>query len=149
MKQEAYGIYYVVTQWNYYLHRSDIVVYNDHKPLQKFLTGKNANNKVNRWSWKVVTYNIIFEWISGSCNKAADCISQLVDVTDTPVAPTTSIYMLVTSNPDGPAIHTNSKRRNTPDTIPVDPMTTSTNDKVNTPPPLTEDWKDTLDSCRG
>ena len=34
MEQEAYGIYYAVTKWNYYLQGSDIVVYNDHKPLK-------------------------------------------------------------------------------------------------------------------
>ena len=38
-EQEAYGIYYAVTKWKYYLQRSDIVVYNDHKPLQKILNG--------------------------------------------------------------------------------------------------------------
>ena len=47
--QQAYGIYYVMMKWNYYLQGFDIVVCNDHKPLQKFLSGKNAKNKVNRW----------------------------------------------------------------------------------------------------
>ena len=31
-EQEAYGIYYAVTKWNYYLQGSDIVVHNDQKP---------------------------------------------------------------------------------------------------------------------
>ena len=35
MEQEAYGNHYAVTKWNYYLQGSDIVVHNDHKPLQK------------------------------------------------------------------------------------------------------------------
>ena len=74
-EQEAYGIYYAVAKWNYYLQGSDIVAHNDHKPLQKFLNGKNANNKVNRWSLELATYNITFEWISGAHNKAADCLS--------------------------------------------------------------------------
>ena len=47
-EQEDYGVYYTATKWNYYLQGSDIVVCNDHKPLLKFLNGKNANNKVNR-----------------------------------------------------------------------------------------------------
>ena len=46
-EQEAYGVYYTVTKWNYYLQCADIIVRNDHKPLAKFLNGKNANNKVN------------------------------------------------------------------------------------------------------
>ena len=46
-KQEVYGIYYPVTKWKYHPQGSNIVVHNDHKPLQMFLNGKNANNKVN------------------------------------------------------------------------------------------------------
>ena len=47
-EQEAYSIYYALTKCNYYLQVSDIVVHNDHKHLQKFSNGINANNKVNR-----------------------------------------------------------------------------------------------------
>ena len=75
MEQEAYSVYYAVTKQNYYLQGSDILVCNDHKPLHKFLNGKNVNNKVNRWSLKLATCSIKFEWISGACNKAADCLS--------------------------------------------------------------------------
>ena len=39
-EQEACSIYYAVNKWNNYLQGSDIVVHNDHKPLQKFLNGK-------------------------------------------------------------------------------------------------------------
>ena len=63
-----------VTKWNYHLQGSYIVVHNDHKPLQMFLSVKNANNKVNRWSLELATYNITFEWISSAHNKAADCL---------------------------------------------------------------------------
>ena len=48
-EQEAYGVYYAVTKWNYYLQGADIIVHNDHKPLAGFLNRKNANNKVNGW----------------------------------------------------------------------------------------------------
>ena len=41
---------------------ADIIVQNDHKPLNKFLNEKNANNKVNRWGLELATYNITFEW---------------------------------------------------------------------------------------
>ena len=64
--QEAYGVYYAITKWNYYLQGTNITVKNDHKPLTQFLNGKNANNKVNRWSLELATYNITFEWISGA-----------------------------------------------------------------------------------
>ena len=63
-EQDAFGIYYSITKWNYYLRGADIIVRNDHKPLAYFLNGKNTNNKVNRWSLELATYNISFEWIS-------------------------------------------------------------------------------------
>ena len=42
MEQEAYGVYYAMIKWHYYLDGSDIIVHNDHKPLQKFLNGKKC-----------------------------------------------------------------------------------------------------------
>ena len=51
--------------------------------------------------------------------------------------------MLVTSTPDGHATSTHSKMCNIANTTPADPTTASTNDMANTPPPLTEDKKDT------
>ena len=67
--KKGYGVYYAITKWNYYLHGADIIVQNDHKPLNKFVNGKNANNKVNRWGLELATYNITFELISGACKK--------------------------------------------------------------------------------
>ena len=60
-EQEAFGVYYAITKWNYYLQGANIIVRNDHKPLARFLNRKNANNKVNRWSLELATYNITFE----------------------------------------------------------------------------------------
>ena len=106
MEQEAYGVYYAITKWNYYLQGADIIVWNDHKPLNKFLNGKNANNKVNRWGLELSTYNITFEWISGACNKAADCLSCLVELPqDKPV----SIIMLSVTDTDGPDFNTRTQ----------------------------------------
>ena len=93
-EQEAYGIYYAITKWNYYLQGPDIIVKNDHKSLAQFLNGKNANNKVNRWSLDLAPYNISFKWISGAKNKAADCLSRLVK----PIS--TSVNMLTASSTD-------------------------------------------------
>ena len=33
MEQEAFGVYYAITKWNYYLQGADIIVQNNHKPL--------------------------------------------------------------------------------------------------------------------
>ena len=105
-EQEAYGVYYATTKWNYYLQGADIIVQNDQKPLNKFLNSKKTNNKVNRWGLELVTYNITYEWISGACNKAADCLSHLVELPqDKPV----SINMLSVTDIDGPAFNTRSQ----------------------------------------
>ena len=144
-EQEAYGIYSPVTKWNYYLQGSDIVVHNDHKSLKKFWNGKNANNTINRWSMELPTHNITFEWISGAHNKAADCLSWLEDVKDTPVTSNTSIIMVVTSTLDGPATDICSKTLTHTDTIPpTDVKSTLNTDKVTAAPPLKEDCKDTV-----
>ena len=105
---------YAITKWNYYLQGMDITVKNDYKSLAQFLNGKNANNKVNRWSLELTTYNITFEWISGAKNKAADCLSWLVTPTST------SVNMLTASHADGPTFNTRSHTQNT------SPNTTST-----------------------
>ena len=60
-EQEAYGVYYAITKWNYYLQGADIAVQNDDKPLNKFLSGRYANNEINRWSLELATHNITFE----------------------------------------------------------------------------------------
>ena len=70
-EQEAYGVYYAVTKWNYYLQGAEIIVWNDHKPLARFLNRKNANNKVNRWGLELAIYNITFEWISGAMQQSS------------------------------------------------------------------------------
>ena len=47
-EQEAFGFYYVVTKWNYYLQGAEVIVHNDQNPLAIFLNGKKTNSKVNR-----------------------------------------------------------------------------------------------------
>ena len=74
-EHEAYGIYFAIKKWNYYLQGADIIVRNDHKPLAWFLNEKNKNTKINRWGLELAAYNITFEWISGAKNKATDCLS--------------------------------------------------------------------------
>ena len=142
-EQEAYGVYYTVTKWNYYLPGADIIVRNYHKPLAKF--GKNANNKVNRWGPELTTYNITFEWISGAKNKAADCQSNLVEL---PQITSAMINMLSVSNTDGPAFNTRSQTQQclAPDTptapSSITPDIMSTRDP--TPKSLTADRSEAL-----
>ena len=140
-EQEAFGVYYAITKWNYYLQGANIIVWNDHKPLAQFLNGKNANNKVNRWSLELTTYNITFEWISGARNKAADCLSRLVSPTGK------SINMLTASINDGPAFHTRSHTQSTSDptsTPLVIPQLCISQDDTPMPKSLTADRWDAL-----
>ena len=44
-EQEAYGIYFTIKKWNYYLQGTDIIVRNNHKPLAWFLNGKKWKHK--------------------------------------------------------------------------------------------------------
>ena len=84
---------------------------NDHKPLAKFLNGKNTNIKVNRWSLELATYNITFEWISGAKNKAANCLSWLVEL---PMTTPATVNMLTVTYRDRSASNT---RRHTKRTL--------------------------------
>ena len=140
-KQEAFGVYYAITKWNFYLQGANIIVWNDHKPLAQFLNGKNANNKVNRWSLELATYNITFKWISGAKNKAADCLSRLVSPTRK------SINMLTASVNDGPAFHTRSYTQSTSDSASTPlgmPQPHISQDNNPTPKSLTDDHQEAL-----
>ena len=120
---------------------ADIIVRNDHKPLAHFLNGKNTNNKVNRWSLELATYNISFEWISGARNKAADCLSKLVTPTST------TINMLTASSSDGPAFNTRSHTQNSSDSISTphtDAAPHISQEPSTTPEPITADHLDAI-----
>ena len=105
IEQEAYGVYYMITKWNYYLQGTDITVNNDHKPLAKFLNGKMATTKLIDGSLELATYNITFEWISGAKNKATDCLLWLVEQLMTTPA---TVNMLTVTHTDRPASNTRS-----------------------------------------
>ena len=63
---------------------------------------KMLTTRLTDGSLELTTYNIIFEWISGAKNKAADCLSWLVK----PTLTSTSVNMLTASPADGPTFHT-------------------------------------------
>ena len=52
-KQEAYGVYYAITKWNYYLQGANITVKNYHKSLVKFLNGKMPTTKLTDGVWNL------------------------------------------------------------------------------------------------
>ena len=130
---------------NYYLQGADITVKNDHKPPAKFLNGKNANNKFNRWSLELATDNITFEWISGAKHKAADCLSHLVEL---PTSTATTVNMLTVTHTDRPAFNTRScTQKNSPDTVSTPHLDVSSQisqEAISTQKPLTVDRLEAL-----
>ena len=132
---EAYRVCYVITKWSYYLEGANIIVCNDHKPLAKSLNGKNTNNKVNRWVLELVTYSIMFEWISGVQNKAADCLFRLVELPNDSKA---TIKMLTATNSNGPTSNTRSKTTHQCQTTTnTEPSSTQPNKETVTPDLIT------------
>ena len=55
---------------------------------------------------ELTTFNITFEWIMGAQNKAADCLSRLVEL---PHGRQATVQMLSATNHNGPAFHTRSR----------------------------------------
>ena len=75
---------------------------------------KMPTTKFNRWSLELATYNITFKWISGAKNKAADCLSQLVEL---PMTTPGTVNMLTVTHTDAPAPNTRGcTRKDSPDT---------------------------------
>ena len=75
--KEGYAIYYAVKKWRHYLEDAEMFLKSDAKSLQKFLASRTDNVKLERWSLELQGRNIQVEHISGSKNKATDCLSQL------------------------------------------------------------------------
>ena len=118
---------------------------NNHKPLAKFLNGRNTNNKVIRWSLELATHNVTFEWISGAKNKAANCLSWLVEqLTTTPA----TVNMLRVTHTNGPASNTRScMKKDSPGTTFTPHLDVTPNispDTNQTPKPLTVDRLEAL-----
>ena len=113
------------------------------------MNGKNANNKVNRCGLKLETYNITFGWILGAKNKAADCLSHLVELPQTTSA---LINMLSVYNTDGSAFNTRNQTQQylIPDTSTAQPSITPEVSPVPNPTPksFTADRLEHFFKCR-
>ena len=78
---------------------------------------------------ELATYNITFEWILGARNKAADCLSRLVEQLPTTPAP---INMPTVTQMDGATFHTRNHTRQ-------DSPSGNSNTQTNTTPPVAPD----------
>ena len=87
----------------------------------------------------IATHNLTLEWISGVHNKAVDCLSSLVEVPRNDAAAASILMNSATASPvNGPTAHTHRKTKASVEAMPPDTT------KVNAPPTLTGDCKDTL-----
>ena len=94
---------------------------------------------MNYLSLKLAAYDITFEWISGACNKAADCLSRLIEVPEDNAPATSILINTVTASPvDECTTHTWNKPKPSVEVPPSDAS------KVNVPPLVTGDCRDTL-----
>ena len=76
-EQECFGIYFALRKWHNIVFGRDVIVYNDHKPLEHMMTAQSANSKINRWATEIMDYSPTFKWIPGSQNLAADFLSRM------------------------------------------------------------------------
>ena len=53
IKQEAYGVYYAISKWNYYLQGTKITVKKYHKSLAWFLNGKRQITRLTDGVWNL------------------------------------------------------------------------------------------------
>ena len=79
--KEGYAIYYCIKKWRPYLEDAQILLKSDAKSLERFLEGRTNNLKLDRWSLELQGRRIQCVHISGTKNKAADCLSRLPFVT--------------------------------------------------------------------
>ena len=58
--KEGYAIYYAIKKWRHYLEDAEILLKSDAKSLQKFLTGRTDNVKLDKWSLELQGRNNIY-----------------------------------------------------------------------------------------
>ena len=88
LMKEAFAIYMSVKKLSFYLTDAQILLRNDHKPLEKFLQKNTLKSKVNNWAMELEAFKIQFYYIEGSSYILADTLSHLIVIDpDTPLTP--------------------------------------------------------------
>ena len=79
LTKESYAIYNSFKKLSYFVADSEVHIFSDHKPLEKFITGMTKNSKVNNWGAEItaISTNVKFSHLSGRLNKQADSLSRL------------------------------------------------------------------------
>ena len=58
---------------------TEVILWSDHKLLDKFLKGTTRNNKVDHWSFEFSGYSINVKWLPGVLYILADTLSALIN----------------------------------------------------------------------
>jgi hypothetical protein len=74
-KKKGYGLYYTVTQAEYYLRGKEFIVETDHRNLQWIQMSQSPI--VVRWRTLLQSYNFLIRHIPGRDNKVADWMSRM------------------------------------------------------------------------
>ena len=82
LEREALAIVFGVKKFNQYLYGRQFILVTDHQPLCKLFGHKEGTRplaaaRMQRWSLILSTYCYKIEYIPGSLNKCADCLSRL------------------------------------------------------------------------
>ena len=72
----------VVDQFREYLQYQPFYVKTDNNPLTYVMTSPNLDAMGHRWVTVLAGYNMMIEYIKGSDNKVADCLSQVTECLD-------------------------------------------------------------------
>ena len=78
---ETLAVVWCVERLSQYLFGRQFKIRTDHSSLRQVLTGKMDNSvlssRVTRWAIKLMSYNFTVEFVKGSQNVIADCLSRL------------------------------------------------------------------------
>ena len=82
VEREALGIIFGVKRFNQYLYGREFILATDHRPLCKLFGHADgvrpvAAARMQRWALILSAYSYKIEYIAGSANSCADCLSRL------------------------------------------------------------------------
>ena len=66
----------LLNTFHYYLYPKQFLIYSDHQPLKWLYSVKNARSRLFKWRLKLNQYSYQINYIPGSKNIIADCLSR-------------------------------------------------------------------------
>lgn len=84
VEKEALAIFWSITRCRNFLLGRRFRVLCDHKPLQYIFNNDKASAKVLRWRLQLQEFDFDVEYLPGSLNQAADCLSRVCAMSEIP-----------------------------------------------------------------